>query len=207
MESIGKEKVDKLVTVEDAWKRVFTNLTNNRKIISTQLNEIKKGFPELADTFEYLMGYIGFLTNRMRMREVRFQPGDIPKPEPPDVPSAADLICDFFGETSRDCLCARGNFSYCETNGSGVGGISDELIEFITCNGLKKKLTENLGHICQIYERNKDMSNYSQREFNSIRRYVNEISDIQAQLIEQGCFKFEILPEYITRKYIELRPL
>ncbi len=209
MENVRKENEGKIrnFTPEDAWKRIFTNLGKNKKVIAEQLEKVRTDFPILAETFEYFMGYIGFLRNRIRMREMRFRAGDIPRPEPPDLPSPADLICAVHGENSRECRCARGDLTACGSPGGGGGGISDDLLDFMTCNSLKQNLTEALEKLCRIYQANKDTSDYNQGEFTSIRINVNEISDVLAQLIEQGCFELELIPIYEARSYIELRPI
>ncbi len=195
-------------TPEDAWNKIFTTLGKNKKMINEQLVKIQKDFPELSDTFEYLMGYIGFLRNRIHMRERRFNFGDIPPPLPPDLPSGAELICDFFGEDSSKCRCAQGDPSACGSwRGEGGGGIPVDLSELLSCRELKKDLSDTLAYVCEIYQENKDNPDYCQTEFNNIRRFVKTISDIQTQLIEIGCYQYETLKELYPRVYSEIGPL
>ena len=49
--------------VEEAWQQIFTNIDKNAGTVKRQLAEAEKQLPELVQVFEYLCGYIGFLSN------------------------------------------------------------------------------------------------------------------------------------------------
>jgi len=194
------------LTGEEAWRQIMTYIGKNYITIEKQLTEVEKKFPELAEAYRYLGGYIGFLTNRLRMRELRFKPGDTPLPESPDYPTPAEIICEIHGPDSRQCRCAQGDPTACGAPGGGNGGIDEELLQNVRCGVGQKNLTDVLERICQIYQQYKDTSNYTQKDFTNLRRYVQRLIDIQSQLMEQGCYKFELLLEYEPKGYIEVHP-
>ena len=79
----------------------MTYLGKKIKIISKQLTDAQKTYPDLVEAYNYMVGYIGFLTNRLQRRELRFEFGGIPEQvHPPNYPNKGDLICEIFGENS-----------------------------------------------------------------------------------------------------------
>jgi hypothetical protein len=180
-------------SVEKTWKHIMTRIGKNYGTIKNQLTEVQKKYPEFAKAYIYMGGYIGFLTNRIRLHEIQIDRPDVsrpglPEPEPPFI-SPADMICAGFGDAHWMCRCARGEIEQC---GMDTGGDGDALLPGlpkVNCKELVKELNDSLGNICEIYQKYTSGNRYTNEDFENLKKYAQAMIGWITMLMEMGCYE------------------
>ena len=95
------------ITHKEFWNRAITNLGNNTDVILKQLESAKKDHPELAATFEALVGYIGFIAKQNRITADKINKYDLSSRIriPPEIPMGVIDVCRWIPESVL-CRCA-----------------------------------------------------------------------------------------------------